>query len=146
MVLVPDEIVLELLENRIKQDDAKKGFILDGYPRNIKQVDSLIKLFNELNINDYVVIYLDVDYEEAMHRTLGRMICSNCKSSFNKFKEATRPKVDGICDFCGADTQSRRAGRKKARYPAGHGGQRLYQEHTAGTDEGQTGHYRRVCG
>ena len=44
--LVPDEIVLELLENRIKQDDAKKGFILDGYPRNIKQVDSLIKVHN----------------------------------------------------------------------------------------------------
>ena len=57
--LVPDEIVLELLENRIKQDDAKKGFILDGYPRNIKQVDSLIKLFNELNINDYAPLYLD---------------------------------------------------------------------------------------
>lgn len=105
--LVPDEIVLELLENRIKQDDAKKGFILDGYPRNVKQVDSLIKLFNELNTNDYVVIYLDVDYEEAMHRTLGRMICSNCKSSFNKFKEATRPKVDGICDFCGSKLEVR---------------------------------------
>ena len=90
--LVPDEIVLELLENRIKQDDAKRGFILDGYPRNI---------------NDYVVIYLDVDYEEAMHRTLGRMICSNCKSSFNKFKEATRPKVDGICDFCGSKLEVR---------------------------------------
>ena len=94
-------------KNRIKQDDAKRGFILDGYPRNIKQVDSLIKLFNELNINDYVVIYLDVDYEEAMHRTLGRMICSNCKSSFNKFKEATRPKVDGICDFCGSKLEVR---------------------------------------
>ena len=97
--LISDDIVNELLVKALSA--TTKPFILDGYPRNIKQVDSLIKLFNELNINDYVVIYLDVDYEEAMHRTLGRMICSNCKSSFNKFKEATRPKVDGICDFCG---------------------------------------------
>ena len=76
------------------------------YKSNFKY-GTKIKNINNLNINDYVVIYLDVDYEEAMHRTLGRMICSNCKSSFNKFKEATRPKVDGICDFCGSKLEVR---------------------------------------
>lgn len=100
--LVPDEIVLDLLYNRIKMDDCKKGFILDGYPRNVSQIDSLMKIFDELNIDNYTVIYLDVLYEEAMQRTLGRLTCPKCKSGFNKFKEATKPKVEGICDKCGS--------------------------------------------
>lgn len=98
--LVPDEIVLELLDNRIKKDDCQNGFILDGYPRNIKQVDSLLKLFNELNIKDYIAIYLDVDYLEAINRTLGRLVCPKCGTSYNKYKEKTKPKVTGICDKC----------------------------------------------
>lgn len=98
--LVPDDIVLELLDNRIKKDDCQNGFILDGYPRNIKQVDSLLKLFNELNIKDYIAIYLDVDYLEAINRTLGRLVCPKCGTSYNKYKEKIKPKVTGICDKC----------------------------------------------
>ena len=105
--LVPDEIVLELLEKSLDNRDKDIPFILDGYPRNLSQVDSLLNLFKKDDIDNYIAIYLDIDYEKAMHRTLGRMICSNCKSSFNKFKEATRPKVDGICDFCGSKLEVR---------------------------------------
>jgi len=105
--LVPDDIVLSLLYNRIQKMDAKSAFILDGFPRKLNQVTELMHIFEEMDVTDYVVIYLAIDYEEAMHRTLGRMICENCKQSFNKYKEATKPKVDGICDFCGSELKLR---------------------------------------
>ncbi|MDD5835684.1 MAG: nucleoside monophosphate kinase [bacterium] len=105
--LVPDNIVLDLLYNRIKIEDKTHSFILDGYPRNRSQVDSLMNIFKELDINDFIGVYLDCDYEEAMKRTLGRLVCPNCKRSFNKFKTATKPKVEGICDNCGSVLETR---------------------------------------
>lgn len=105
--LVPDEIVLELLEKSLDNRDKDTPFILDGYPRNLSQVDSLLNLFKKDNIDNYIAIYLDIDYEKAMHRTLGRLTCKNCGNSYNKYIEATRPKVDGICDNCGSKLEIR---------------------------------------
>lgn len=99
--LVPDDIVLELLRNRmmeLKNDDL---FILDGYPRNINQIQPLIDIFKELNVNNYVVIYLDVDFDKAMKRTLGRLTCPKCHKGYNEFFEDLKPKVNNICDSCG---------------------------------------------
>lgn len=105
--LVPDEIVLELLEKSLDNRDKDIPFILDGYPRNLSQVDSLLNLFKKDNIDNYIAIYLDIDYEKAMQRTLGRLTCKNCGNSYNKYIEATRPKVDGICDNCGSKLEIR---------------------------------------
>jgi len=104
--LVPDAIVSKLLYNRINDIDKDKNFILDGYPRNLAQAKDLDNFLNESK-EDYAVIYLDDDYNEAAHRTLGRLVCSKCKSTFNKFKKATMPKVEGVCDYCGGALESR---------------------------------------
>lgn len=96
--LVSDEIVLELVKNRISTLD--KPFILDGYPRTLNQVKLLDELLEELNNDNYEVIYLDISLEEALKRALGRLTCS-CGASFHKYNESQKPKVEGICDKCG---------------------------------------------
>ena len=105
--LVPDYIVDELLKERLQQDDCKKGFILDGYPRNPKQLDTLNRIFEELNITDYVAIYFDIAMETAKERVLGRMFCPNCKKDYNKYYLPMAPKTEGICDNCGTALATR---------------------------------------
>ena len=102
--LVSDEIVYELIKNKLS--NITSPFILDGYPRTIHQVELLDKLFNELNIDDYEVIYLDVDLEEALKRALGRLTCE-CGASYNKFFEKMKPQKDGVCDKCGKELTQR---------------------------------------
>ena len=99
--LVGDDIVLELLSNELESMDKNQAFILDGYPRNILQAKTLDKLFNDLQISDYVVIYLEINFDKALSRTLGRLVCPKCKSGYNKDTASLKPKVDGICDNCG---------------------------------------------
>ncbi len=102
--LVSDEIVGNLITKKLT--NLNKPFILDGYPRTINQVNLLNDLFNKLNINDYVVIYLEISLEEALKRALGRLTCS-CGSSYNIYYENLKPKQDGICDNCGKPLQKR---------------------------------------
>ena len=104
--LVSDEIVNELLKNKLS-DVGINGFILDGYPRNITQALELDKMLDELNINNYVVIYLNMDSTTAMHRALGRVTCPNCNLSYNIYEENLKPKTEGICDKCGGKLLSR---------------------------------------
>lgn len=106
-ILVPEEIVLDLLKDRLNQEDVKKGFILDGYPRNIDQAKMLTKILDEINMNDYVVIYIDIDIETARFRTLGRRNCSKCGSSYNIYMDNMKPKVEGKCDECGSELVTR---------------------------------------
>ena len=105
--LVSDEIVLELLQNRIQEPDCQKGFILDGYPRNLSQANKLLEILNNLQITNYQAIYLDIDYEKAMKRTLGRLTCQNCKRGYNLYFTAMQPKVKNICDNCGHELTRR---------------------------------------
>ena len=100
--LVTDDIVLELLKNHLSKQDKSKAFILDGFPRNINQAKELDNIFNDLDINDYQVIYLDIDYNIALKRTLGRLSCPNCKKGYNENSDNLKPKVNGICDNCGS--------------------------------------------
>ncbi len=95
--LVSDEIVFNLIKNKINSD---KPFILDGFPRTMEQALLLDKLFKELNINNYEVIYLDISLEEAMKRALGRLTCS-CGETYNIYIEGFKPKNENICDKCG---------------------------------------------
>ena len=106
--LVSDELVATLLTNRLSQEDVKqKGFILDGYPRNIAQAKTLESILEDTNNSIDAVIYLDLDQETAMNRALGRMTCSNCKKGYNKFIDNLKPLNEGICDVCGASLETR---------------------------------------
>ena len=98
-MLVSDEIVFELIKNKLT--NIAKPFILDGFPRSINQALMLNELFNELNINNYEVIYLDIDMDNAMKRALGRLTCK-CGASYNIYYDNLKPKMEGICDKCGS--------------------------------------------
>jgi len=98
--LVNDEIITELLKNRLLKSDCNNGYILDGYPRNVEQANTYEELLKELNKDLGVVIFLDIDKELAMKRALSRIVCSNCGTSYNLIVEALKPKKENICDKC----------------------------------------------
>jgi adenylate kinase len=100
-LLVPDEIVIQVIEERLKKDDTKNGFILDGFPRTIPQAVALDELFQKINIQNYKVIWLDVPDEEIVKRISGRRTCKNCQAVYNIYFNP--PKVNGICDVCGGE-------------------------------------------
>ncbi len=98
-MLVPDEIVIRIIEERLKNDDTKNGFILDGFPRTIPQAEALEELFKKLGITKYKVIYIDVPDDEIVKRIAGRRTCPSCQRTYNIYFEP--PKEDEICDLCG---------------------------------------------
>ena len=93
--LVPDEVVIEIVTERISQDDCKNGFILDGFPRTVNQAEALDKH----NIKIDKVIDIEVDDELIYKRMSGRRICESCKKIYNIHTEM-RPKVENKCDIC----------------------------------------------
>lgn len=99
--LVDDDVVTELLKEKLNMITGP--FILDGYPRNIKQANILNNLLNEIGKNVDVVIYLNVDSETAMKRALGRISCPQCNKIYNKYEKVMMPKESGICDDCGVE-------------------------------------------
>ena len=105
--LVSDEIITTLLKNRITSADAQNGYILDGYPRNINQAQTYNQLLQELGLGDCIVIFFNIDKERALKRTLSRIVCSNCGSSYNLLVEELKPKKDNICDRCGHELNTR---------------------------------------
>lgn len=98
--LISDEIVTNLLKNRLLNNDTNNGYILDGYPRNISQAEILEKILSDINKPIDYVIYLDIDEETAMKRACGRLQCSNCGKIYNKYFDESKPKVCDICDDC----------------------------------------------
>lgn len=105
--LVTDEIVFNLLENRLKQDDIKKGFILDGFPRTLEQAKTYSEMAKNLGIDLGCVIVLESSYETLKKRIVGRMLCKDCGSVYNTLTGVNTPKVDGICDKCGGSLYKR---------------------------------------
>lgn len=103
--LVSDDVVTALLKEKLSTIEGP--FILDGYPRNIKQADILSGLLNELNLNIGAVIYLNVDKDTAMKRALGRLSCPKCNKIYNRYNEVKKPIKDGICDVCGVELVGR---------------------------------------
>lgn len=99
--LVDDNIVTELLKEKLSSING--SFILDGYPRNVNQANTLENILNELNLSIDAVIYLNVDCDLAMKRALGRITCPKCKRTYNKYSEATKPQVDNTCDDCNVE-------------------------------------------
>ena len=96
--LVSDDIVLGMIKERLQEDDAQKGFILDGYPRNLSQAASLDALLAETNQPLQGALLIDVDFEVLMQRLTGRLSCKNCGAVFNRF--TSPPKVENTCDKC----------------------------------------------
>ena len=105
--LVSDDVITELLKNRLLKDDCNNGYILDGYPRNLEQAKTYDELLKTINKELGVVIFLDIDRELAMKRTLSRIVCSNCGTSYNLIVEALRPKKENICDKCNNELKVR---------------------------------------
>lgn len=105
--LVSDDITNKLMLDRLKRDDVKNGFVLDGYPRHMPQVLAVNDMMEELNYHiDYAVL-LNVDYETALKRTIGRQICPNCKKTYNRLTGVNVPKVEGMCDDCNVELTTR---------------------------------------
>ena len=105
--LVSDEVITTLLKNRITSEDCQKGYILDGYPRNLKQAKIYNDLLEKLDYDKGVVIYFDIDRDLALKRTISRIICPNCGSSYNLLVEDLKPKQENICDRCHHELKTR---------------------------------------
>ena len=103
--LVPDEVTVGIVKERISEDDAKKGFLLDGFPRTIDQAEALNEIMSELGRNIDAVINIEVPEEELMNRLTGRRICEKCGTTYHLVFNP--PKVDGICDIDGGKLYQR---------------------------------------
>lgn len=105
--LVPDEITVPMVANRLEEDDAKNGVILDGFPRTIAQAEKLDEMLATKGNKIDLVINLTTPRDEIIERILTRRVCSNqaCKATYNIVMNP--PKVEGICDKCGSELVQR---------------------------------------
>lgn len=96
--LVPDEVTVKLIKSRLTEDDCNKGFLLDGFPRTIKQADALESLLKEINVSVDSVINIEVPAEEIIDRITGRRVCKKCGASYHIIFNPSA--TNGICDRC----------------------------------------------
>ncbi len=96
--LVPDDIIVGMMEKRIKEDDCKNGFILDGFPRTTAQAEALDEMLSKNGLNLDSVLLIDVPEEEIIERLTGRRVCPNCGAVYHV--KYNPPKNDNICDKC----------------------------------------------
>ena len=106
--LIDNSIIVNVLRNRLSRVDCNNGYILDGYPRSVEQAKIYEDLLLELNKDIGIVIYMDIDKDLALERTLCRIICSSCGASFSNVVADLKPKIDGICDRCGHSLRLRK--------------------------------------
>ena len=99
--LVPDSLVLDLIKHRLEQPDCSRGFILDGFPRNVSQADSLAYLLSRLNMSIDLVLALEVDVDLIVQRLSGRRTCKQCNAGYHLSFQPS--KVEGRCDECGGE-------------------------------------------
>ena len=99
--LVPDELTVKLLLDRVSKDDCKNGYVLDGFPRTIPQADVLDKAVSELNDKIDYAINVDVKDDNIIRRMSGRRACLNCGATYHIVN--VPPKKEGICDTCGSE-------------------------------------------
>ncbi len=105
--LVKDEITYQLIEDRLKKDDCKNGYIIDGFPRNIEQANEYDKILERLGYEVGNVIYINVDKNTLEKRITGRRICEDCKTIYNINDKNSSPQVESICDNCGGKLYQR---------------------------------------
>lgn len=100
--LVPDQLVIEILQERIRKKDCENGFILDGFPRTVAQAEAL----EEMNVSIDRVLDIEVEDEKILERLSGRRVCEDCGASYHvSFRP---PKEEGVCDLCGGKVVQRK--------------------------------------
>jgi len=105
--LVPDDVVVAIVSDRIDEADAKRGFILDGFPRTVPQAEALDRMLEAANRHLDHVILMEVDEQALIERIAGRFSCRSCGASFHERYHRTR--IDGVCDVCGGTDLVHRA-------------------------------------
>ena len=103
--LVPDDVTDRIVKERLAQEDCKKGYLLDGYPRNLHQAQALDAMTKELDRPVDLVINLEVSYDELVKRITGRRLCKECGAIYHV--EFHPPEVDNVCDVCGGPLYQR---------------------------------------
>lgn len=103
--LVPDELTIGIVKERLQKLDCQKGFLLDGFPRTLAQADALDKLLQELGSSLDAVLNIEVPFEDLITRLTGRFICRQCQAPYHKVFNP--PKQAGICDLCGGELYQR---------------------------------------
>ena len=97
--LVPDDVTIGIVKERLSKDDCERGFLLDGFPRTLVQAEALSKISHEINRPIDVVVNLDCDQKELVRRISGRRVCKSCGAPYHI--TSMKPKIDGVCDKCG---------------------------------------------
>ena len=103
--LVPDSVTVGIVKERLAQDDCKKGWILDGFPRPTAQASALDAILHDLGIQLTAVLDFNVNRDDLVKRVSGRLVCRQCGASFHK--EFRPPKQEGVCDNCGGELYQR---------------------------------------
>ena len=101
--LVPDEIVMSLLKDRITEEDCNNGYILDGFPRTVAQAEAYEEILKDLGKEEGYVILLNTNKEDAKARIANRVSCPKCGRVYNNIIEDLKPQVMNKCDDCGSD-------------------------------------------
>ena len=110
--LVPDEVTVGLVKERLAQEDCKNGFILDGFPRTLPQAECLDRICQELNIKIDYVIDIEVCTDELISRLSGRRVCKSCGASYHIM--FNKPKVENVCDECNGELYTRKDDNKES--------------------------------
>jgi adenylate kinase len=105
--LVPDEVVIGIIKDRLKEPDCQKGFILDGFPRTVPQAEALEKVLSDMSKKIDHVVSIDVDEEELVTRLTGRRTCKDAVCGQMYHVKFTPPKKEGVCDKCGGELYQR---------------------------------------
>ncbi|NLK72041.1 MAG: adenylate kinase [Clostridiales bacterium] len=103
--LVPDEVVVAIVEDRLKEDDCKEGFLLDGFPRTVTQAENLDIVLDKMNVAINKVININVNKDVLVERASGRRVCRNCGATYHIVFKPT--KAENICDICGGEVYQR---------------------------------------
>lgn len=105
--LIPDDLMIEIIQKRLKENDVINGFILDGFPRTIPQAKALDQMLALMKLKIDAVIQLKVDEDALIKRISGRFNCASCGANYHD--ESKKTKIDGQCDYCGSTEFMRRA-------------------------------------
>jgi len=103
--LVPDEVTIGIVEERLKKEDCQKGFLLDGFPRTVAQADALTKILESLNMTLNGVVNIELENEELLQRLTGRRVCRKCGSTYHVVFNP--PQNQNVCDKCGGELYQR---------------------------------------
>lgn len=110
--LVPDDVTIGLVKERLSQPDCEAGFLLDGFPRTLPQAEALNEIAKSISRPIEAVINLDCDNEELVRRISGRRVCKNCGAPYHV--DTMKPKVEGVCDLCGGELYQRKDDNEEA--------------------------------